>query len=345
MKGCTAALVRPILETGQLRSLCRNNTECVGFRSIVTRNVTQMYGPVLNRFGFKDVAVLVLINIDLARHKHTIAHRRGGIEAKLKIIGSHDAKPGEFPHMVSLQLELPGVPNFHICGGSIISNRWILSTSKCMHIREDFAMATKFFVVAGKHDLSTREDTEQAIEVKKYYTHAKYDVNNGGPYDIALILLQSPLTFNTRVRAINLPTRGSNPVGKGTICGWGDMKKEDDPQIQPILQTTTVSVIDRKRCSELMRKIRSDKGVNFEANIDDTNICTEVNEVNDGSSCEGDAGNPLIVEDKNKRKELVGLASWWLEPCGSTAAPTAYTKVSLFLDWISLIQSVVPEDD
>lgn len=42
------------------------------------------------------------------------------------IVGGVNALPGEFPFIVSLQWVLLGASS-HVCGGSILSNLWVLS--------------------------------------------------------------------------------------------------------------------------------------------------------------------------------------------------------------------------
>lgn len=43
------------------------------------------------------------------------------------IIGGNEAKDGQFPYMVSLRLY-----GSHMCGGSIISDHWILTAAHCL---------------------------------------------------------------------------------------------------------------------------------------------------------------------------------------------------------------------
>ncbi len=42
-----------------------------------------------------------------------------------RIVGGHTANPGQFPFIASLRTN----SNFHFCGGSIISDRWVVSAA------------------------------------------------------------------------------------------------------------------------------------------------------------------------------------------------------------------------
>lgn len=64
-----------------------------------------------------------------------------------------------------------------------------------------------------------------------------------------------------------------------------------------------------------------------------TNICT--GPLNGGiSACSGDSGGPL-VKAVSGGYEQVGIVSWGIVPCGSVGAPSVYTGVSHFVDWIN----------
>lgn len=48
-------------------------------------------------------------------------------EINWRIIGGEEAKDGEFPYQVSVQ-----VFNDHNCGGAIVSSKWILTAAHCV---------------------------------------------------------------------------------------------------------------------------------------------------------------------------------------------------------------------
>lgn len=100
---------------------------------------------------------------------------------KGRIVGGHDAERGAFPYQISLQYGYPFLLG-HICGGSIINKRWVLTAAHCITELVPLPFA-HHFVVAGIHNL---KENGQMIKVKASYVHPDYE---GGvnPNDIALV--------------------------------------------------------------------------------------------------------------------------------------------------------------
>lgn len=46
-----------------------------------------------------------------------------------RVVGGLEAHEGQFPHQVSLRLQ-----GSHICGGSIIANKFILTAAHCVYM-------------------------------------------------------------------------------------------------------------------------------------------------------------------------------------------------------------------
>ena len=87
----------------------------------------------------------------------------------------------------------------------------------------------RIFVVTGDHDLYGQEGYEQNIPIENIITHPDYSDLD---YDLALIKLQSPLTYNKRVRPVCLP-KFDFPSGTNCyVTGWGNTEEGgDSPQV------------------------------------------------------------------------------------------------------------------
>lgn len=66
----------------------------------------------------------------------------------------------------------------------------------------------------------------------------------------------------------------------------------------------------------------------------DTNVCTGPLDVKGKGACSGDSGGPLVTKGADGATQ-VGVVSWGMIPCGSLGAPSVFTRVSAFLDFIN----------
>jgi len=88
------------------------------------------------------------------------------------------------------------------------------------------------FLSTGDHDLNGQEGYEQNIPIEKIIKHPKYDAYANHDYDLALIKLQSPLTYNKRVRPVCFPKFDFPKDTKCYITGWGHTAEGGDiPQV------------------------------------------------------------------------------------------------------------------
>ncbi|XP_049856830.1 trypsin-1-like [Schistocerca gregaria] len=231
-----------------------------------------------------------------------------------RIVGGHDASRGEFPYQVSLQLVFSGT-RVHDCGASILTSNAVLTAAHCA------TDSGSLIAVAGEYDLSSNDGSEQEIQVADQIVHPDY-TGDVAPHDIAVFTLQSSLSLGTYVQTISLPTAGSIPAGGSTavLSGWG---AADDP-METVLQTVDVTVIDYETCRQNIDDIYS--GPNP---LTETMVCT--GPIYDGISvCFGDSGGPLA-----QNGELIGVVSWGMMPCGTQGAPSVFTRVSAYLDFIN----------
>ncbi|CAH1107173.1 unnamed protein product [Psylliodes chrysocephalus] len=265
----------------------------------------------------KSELVFILLGFVLLLNTGEGSEVLGGF-SNFGIIGGEDAAPGQFPYQVSIKLcrsifwqEICD----HFCGGSIIAPNWILTAGHCF----DYGIKTKIY--AGILNISEDSDFRQIIEVNQTFVHEEYR-GNANPNDIRLYQLKAPLVYTERVQPIALPLQDSDYTGEVISSGWGYTTAGLFPHLPETLQFQISNMPDRETCLELCNGISKNP-----FNVT-TNVCTE-NPGKDRGTCFGDSGGPLV-----QNATLVGLTSWGFEPCGKKDAPSAYTRVSHYIDWI-----------
>lgn len=71
-------------------------------------------------------------------------------------------------------------------------------------------------------------------------------------------------------------------------------------------------------------------------NISSSQICVQGRE--DGDSCSGDSGGPLmsdVMADSDDPYILLGLVSFGPRRCGIANFPSVYARVSTYMEWIT----------
>ncbi|XP_014097422.3 serine protease grass [Bactrocera oleae] len=253
-----------------------------------------------------------------------------------RLFNGVDAMLGEFPWMAIL---LNSQKNT-MCGGSVITNRFVLTAAHC--IRSELQ-----FVRLGEHDLSTEEDClsinlcqtyvdfgidpmQQPLIHPDYDTVSKYK-------DVALIKLDRDIDFQVHhhIKPICLPTSRSDyamlPTQDLMLAGWG-LTEANDVRGSDILQTGHVKLEALDICQKLYSKY----------NIGISKICV-MSGANRTVSCQGDSGSPIFwatsylnVEFWQKRYTQIGLVSLGSKECGRlTSIPYPYENVTDAMPWIT----------
>lgn len=155
-----------------------------------------------------------------------------------RIVGGTDALPQQFPYQASLRSK----PNLrHFCGGSIVSNRWILTAAHCT-IDE---RASTLVAVVGTHLLSTGGVAHRIAVVRNHEQFNRISLEN----DIALIQTTHLISFGLFVSAIKLINRDvQSGGGELVVSGWGRIAtKGPIPDNLKWLRTKAISWTDCKQ--------------------------------------------------------------------------------------------------
>ena len=114
------------------------------------------------------------------------------------------------------------IPPFHICGGTIIDKRTILTAGHCFGDENGKNINTTVTLYALSVGNVEKNNSDNILITPKSITvHEKYD--DGSHDDIAVIKLEKPLSFSENVGPACLPKKSYDPKA-GTECfisGWG----------------------------------------------------------------------------------------------------------------------------
>jgi len=229
--------------------------------------------------------------------------------AQSRIISGADAKPGAWPWMASLWL----YGTSHICGGTIINPKWILTASHC--VVGTGATKSSLMIKLGEHDHRKKDGAEQLYRVARIIPHGGYDARQL-KNDIALIELERPALFNKRVVPICLPSKGSRPAVGSQKCylsGWGSIQHPGPAH--NILQQAMLPVAPYNKCFYRKDMVCAGSGGKTTAN-----------------ACRGDSGGPYVCQRSDGTWEQHGVASFVTEYCKYY---TAFTPVGDYLDWMN----------
>lgn len=230
-----------------------------------------------------------------------------------RIVGGTSAAPGHWPWQVSLHVQ-----GIHVCGGSIIAPRWILTAAHCVEAPlNNPRYWTAFAGVVHQSFMMYGE----GHPVEKVIVHPSYETKTKN-FDVALMKLRVPLAFNDKVRPVCLPNPGLQlaPRQSCWISGWGATSEKG--QTSEELNAAHVRLIEPWRCNQ--RAV-------YNGLVSPAMICAGFLE-GGTDSCQGDSGGPLVTL-KNGTWWLVGDTSWG-SGCAKPNRPGVYGNVTLFADWI-----------
>lgn len=227
-----------------------------------------------------------------------------------RIVGGTEAESGAWPWQVSLQIHRQ-----HLCGGSIISPYWILSAAHCFQTYSDPRL---WEVHSDGVSLSLMNNGKT---VNKIISHKDFDTDTNDN-DIALLKLNTPLTFSRTVKPVCLPNVGVDLSAQrqAWITGWGALRSSGPSPDK--LNQAQVTIYSRETCNSPQV---------LDGQVTKTMICA--GKLQGGvDTCQGDSGGPLVVKEGNTWW-LAGDTSWGIG-CAWRNKPGVYGNVTYFIQWI-----------
>ncbi|KAM5151673.1 serine protease 33-like [Mantella aurantiaca] len=240
-----------------------------------------------------------------------------------RIVGGTDAIDGEWPWQVSVYFQ-----GQHSCGGSLISNQWVLSAAHCF---DEPVQLDDFKVYLGLNKLDGNANHTVALDVASIIKNSNY-ASAGSIGDIALLKLTNPVNFTQYIMPVCLPASSvSFPCGMDCwVTGWGTLVFNGSGPADGTLQKVMVPLMDYQTCDQMYHV---DSSTNSSTVIiQDEKICAGYRN-GQKDSCQGDSGGPLVCKVLGVWYQ-VGVVSWG-DGCAAPNRPGVYTLVTAYQDWIS----------
>ncbi|EDV90655.1 chymotrypsin-2 [Drosophila grimshawi] len=226
------------------------------------------------------------------------------------IVGGQNAAEGEAPYQISLQ----SLVGSHLCGGVIISERWILTAGHCV----GGWPADRLRVVVG----TLRYTEPGAVHyLSAIYMHCNYDQPKYHN-DIALLQLNESIIFDAFTQPLPI---AKDPWPEGTadlvFTGWGTQSAGGTTPTR--LQRVKQQHITRQDCESRLADYK-------DVQLDACHVCA-FRQMNVGG-CHGDTGGPLVYND-----QLIGILNF-VVPCAQ-GVPDVFMDMRYYREWIRRVIS------
>jgi len=236
-----------------------------------------------------------------------------------RIVGGHEAAPGEWPWQVKLKNQQPGSNRFSTCGGSILNKDWVLTAGHCV---KDTANPAWYTVTVGEHNVNKRDPYEVNHAIAKVVKHPLYKGGAGNYNDIALLKMASPISFeNPAVGPACLPEETTDHEGQFChISGWGFTMESKDKNWDERLQTVGAKIWSYSDCRRKWSTVRQ----HYHYCLGDGRV----------GGCMGDSGGPISCVRSDGKYEVAGVTSFGDGRCNVPGMPAVWTRVPSYVQWI-----------
>ncbi|KAJ8961659.1 hypothetical protein NQ318_021256 [Aromia moschata] len=228
-----------------------------------------------------------------------------------RIVGGFEARDKLFPYAAALFIN-KGESDENFCGGSIISENYILTAAHCAVI------AREITVVMGTVELDTEVETQvimnaSDIIIPDDYNASLYD------WDLALLKLPEPLELTEYIQPIKLAEGDYSYAGElSVVLGWG-FQWGGQTTYEEHLRFVENIILSNNQCTK--------DDPTYKEIVKDSQICQST--LAGRGSCHGDSGGPLVVDGDTQ----VGIVSLGSINC-FLEKPVVFTRITSYRQWI-----------
>ncbi|CAB3260971.1 unnamed protein product [Arctia plantaginis] len=240
--------------------------------------------------------------------------------------GGRNAEREEFPHMALLGFgDTVDTANW-LCGGTVISERFILTAAHCI---SSLRVGSVKFIALGILKRSDAPSLWQTYNVQRTIPHPEYQPPSKY-HDIALLETDRIISFSSKVLPACLHDDNYDLDLYADATGWGALGYKKN--IADVLQSVSLRRFTEEDCSERYPKHRH--------LINGFDVLTQMCYGDTGDqqvptdTCEGDSGGPLQSQAHDRCVfTILGVTSYG-RPCGDAGGAGIYTRVKYYVPWI-----------